>query len=227
MSDRANRGGGQTAKTDRLPRLLVVLAFTGLALAQPEPKDFRQTTWGMTKAQVVAAEATKPAAVTESNGEVIVRYDSVPFAHLDAQVVYILARDRLVRAKFLFSAEHADANDFIGDYKNVEPLLLGQYGKPADSRAIWEDDSTQLEPKSYLDQDRASPANILTSDAQVGLAVSLGHMRMFTQWDCPRTTILHALTGRNHHITHQIEYRSVEWSALEQEVRPVGTKPAL
>jgi len=207
---------------------------SSLALAQPKPADFRRTAWGMTKAQVLASESKKPAAVTESNGEVIVRYDSVPFApgghgppgRLDSQVVYIFARDRLVRAKYLFPAEHNDANDFIGDYKTIEPVLMEQYGKPADTRAIWEDDSTQLEPKSYLDQDRASPANILASDASVGLAVSLGHLRLYTQWDTARTKILHALAGQNHRITHQIEYRSVELSALEEAVRPAGRKPA-
>jgi hypothetical protein len=34
----------------------------------------------------------------------------------------------------------------------------------------------------------------------------------------PRTKILHALTGENHHITHQIEYRSSELEAFENDV---------
>ena len=89
----------------------------------------------------------------------------------------------------------------------------------------WADDSTQDEPKSYLDQDRATPANILPSDRLVGFAVSLGHLKLYTQWQAARTKILHALTGENHEITHQIEYRSVELESLENKTRQQGANP--
>ena len=182
-------------------------------------QDFRQATWGMSQAQVRATEPPQPAAVSESDGEVLVRYDSIQLAGLPVRTVYIFARDRLVRAKYVFEAEHAELNDFIGDFQAVEPLLKEKYGKPAETRAVWEDDSTQLEPKSYLDQDRASPANILRSDPNVGLAISLGHLRLFTRWEAPRTKVLHAMAGENHEIVHQLEYRSTELKALEDEVR--------
>jgi hypothetical protein len=92
-------------------------------------------------------------------------------------------------------------------------------GKPTSARAIWNDDSTQDEPKSYLDQDRATPASILPSDPLVGLAVSLGHLRLYTEWSNTHTTILHALTGENLNIIHQVEYRGVAFEPLENAVR--------
>lgn len=164
----------------------------------------------MTSAQVRATESGAPSDVTEDNGEVLVRYEGMRVGSLEAQIIYFFANDRLVRAKYLFPAEHSDRNDFIRDFRAVQPLLIEQHGRPALDRAIWEDDSTQLEPKSYLDQDRASSANILPSDPNVGLAVSLGHLRLITQWEGTRTRVVHLLAGRDHEITHQIQYRSAE-----------------
>ena len=149
----------------------------------------------MTQAQVLATEANKPSGIRASDGEMIERYDSVQMWGLAARAVYIFAKDKLVRAKYLFDAEHVEENDFIVDFKTIEPLLMEKYGKSASSRAFWENDLTQQEPKSYLDQDRAAPSDILPSDRFVGLAVSLGHL------------------------THQIEYLSAALEALENEVR--------
>ena len=196
------------------------------ALAQPgAATDFRQARWGMTQEQVLATESSRPSEIRRSSGEAIVQYDSVRLAGLDSHAIYIFANDKLVRAKYLFDVEHDNQNDFIADFRTVEPLLREKYGKPANERAIWTDDSTQDEPKSYLDQDRATPANILPSDRLVGYAVSLGHLKLYTQWQAARTKVLHALTGENQQITHQIEYRSVELESLENKTRQQGANP--
>ena len=195
-------------------------------LAQPAAAtDFRQTRWGMTQKQVLATESSRPSEARRNSGEVIVQYDSIRLAGLDSRVIYIFADDKLVRAKYLFDVEHDNQNDFIADFRTVEPFLREKYGKPANERAIWADDSTQDEPKSYLDQDRATPANILPSDRLVGFAVSLGHLKLYTQWQAARTKVLHALTGENYQITHQIEYRSIELESLENKTRQQGTNP--
>lgn len=201
-------------------RLLLFVWFGVLAAAQP---DFRQASWGMTQAQVLATEANRPAEVRKSDGEVIVRYDSIQFSGLAGRAIYIFAKDKLVRAKYLLDVTHEEENDFIADFQTVEPLLVRQYGKPFSSRAFWGSDAFQQEPKSYLDQDRAAPSEILPSDRFVGLAVSLGQLKLYTQWALARTKVLHGLTGQDHRITHQIEYLSVEWEGLENEVR--GSAP--
>jgi hypothetical protein len=206
---------------------LITLASFGAAsalLAQSAPPDFRKATWGMTVAQVMATESNRPAEVRESSGETIVEYDSIKLAGLEGRAIFIFAKGKLARAKYFFETEHSDENVFIADFRAVEPLLRETYGKPGSERAIWEDDTFQDEPKSYLDQDRASPANILPSDRFVGLSVSAGYLRLYTQWWTGRTKVLHALTGENYQITHQIEYRSLEWESLDKEVRQQGTK---
>lgn len=195
----------------------VILALPVCGQAHP---DFRKTNWGSTQAQVLASEAGKPGEVRQSEGEIAVRYDGVKLADLDVSVVYIFALDRLVRAKYLVTAAHpGDLNRFIADYRAVEPVLRGANGQPSDQKAVWLDDSLQEERKSYLDQDRALAEDILPSDRNVGLAVSKGFLKLYTEWTTGRTHILHALTGADGVITHQIEYRSVELSALEDQVR--------
>ena len=196
--------------------------MAGFAVPACAQIDFRETSWGMTQAQVVAKESRQPREATAVNGETIMRYDSISFGGLDARVVYIFVKDQLVRAKYIFEAQHSETNDFIRDFRLIDPLLVEKYGKATEARAVWEDDSTQLEPKSYLDQDRASPANILPSDPLVGLAVSLGHLKLYSSWAGSRTRVFHAMTGGESQITHQIEYRSTALAALEDEARRAG-----
>jgi hypothetical protein len=178
------------------------------SFAQRAP-DFRQATWGMTKAEVLASEAKPPSAVRESNGETIVEYDAEKVAGLKASLLYIFAKDKLVRAKYLLDAEHDDLNEFIADYHAVEALLKSAYGEPTMQRAVWEDDSLVEERKAYLDQDRATPESILPSDRNVGLAVSLGHLKLYTERG-EGTRALHAMTGADGRILHQVEYRSAK-----------------
>jgi hypothetical protein len=192
-----------------------ILAFPISAQTTREP-DFRKVTWGMTQAEVLATEPDRPAEVLHSKGEVIVRYDAVRAPELTGRLIYIFVDDKLVRAKYVSSAEHAEQNDFIADFRAAEPILMEKYGKPTAERAVWEDDLYQQERLPYLDQDRALPADILPSDQHAGLSISLGNLRLITQRRNARTKITHALTGGDSRIVHQIEYRSVELEALER-----------
>jgi len=207
--------------------LLGCCFFLGLARASdpvPSRPDFRQAAWGMTRAQVLATETATPSDVRESNGEVIVRYDSLEMGHKACRVVYIFAKGKLVRAKYVFDVEHADPNDFIRDFRTIEPLLRAQHGKPASDRAFWGDDKYQDEPKSYLQQDRAAATDILPSDPLMGLSIAAGHLKLYTRWQDARSKISHGLTGENSRITHQIEFLSVELEKLEEQVRS-GSDP--
>ncbi len=206
------------AEQPAVPRLLV----------QP---DFRNAVWGMTQAQVMATEKDHPAEVRESDGEVIVKYDPVDAAEVGGRLIYIFANDKLVRAKYISNASHSELNDFIVDFHAVEPVLLAKYGKASEERAIWDNDEFQLERLPYLDQDRALPSSILPSDPLVGLSISLGHLRLYTRRTAGRTQIVHALTGADEQITHQIEYRSMDLEDFEDQVlhRPAAdsSEPAV
>lgn len=193
---------------------LILAVIPAFAAAPPDP-DFRHVAWGMSQAQVMATESAKPAEVRESGGETVVKYEPIS-AELSGRLIYIFVGDKLVRAKYISNAEHAEQNDFIADFHAVEPVLMEKYGKPATERAVWDSDEGQLERLPYLDQDRALASNILPSDTNSGLSVSLGYLRLYTQRLTPRTQIVHALTGGDSRIVHQIEYRSLELQNLEK-----------
>jgi hypothetical protein len=203
-------------------RLLIALLLASLNWAQNTQPDFRKVAWGMTQAQVMATEPDRPDEVTQTNGEVIVKYGSVAAAELSDRVIYIFINDKLVRAKSISNANHSDPNDFIADFRAAEPALMEKYGKPDTERAVWDNDLYQQERLPYLDQDRALASDILPSDQHAGLSVSLGYLRLYTQRHNARTKIVHALTGENSRITHQIEYRSVELEPLENKVLQRG-----
>jgi len=194
--------------------ILYIAAGLGLARSDAQP-DFRKAIWGMTQAQVMETEAGRPSQVSQTDGETVVRYDSVREGGLDWHVLYFFLNGKLVRAKYISNAAHAEKNDFIADFHAVEPALMEKFGKPAAERAVWDNDRFQLERLPYLDQDRALASSILASDPNVGLSVSLGYLRLYTQRLTPRTKILHVLTGADSKILHQIEYRSVQFEAQE------------
>lgn len=191
--------------------ILTIGAF--LAVAQRDTghlqADFRRAVWGMTRAQVIATEPNRPPRVSESDGEIVLQYDASKMGSLRGRPVYIFSNDKLVRAKFVVEEEHSEQNEFIRDFHTAESVLKERHGTPKEDRAIWEDDSTQQETKNYLDQDRATASSILPSDRFVGLAVALGHLKLYTIREDGRTKVLHVLAGADHLITHQIEYRAV------------------
>jgi hypothetical protein len=200
----------------RLIRLLAAAGVVTLALAARP--DFRKANWGMTQEQVRATEPGQPVDVSQTNGETIVKYDAVKAPAIEGRLIYIFAQDKLVRAKYISNAEHTELNDFIIDFQSAEPQLTEQYGKPSNERAVWENDAFQQERLPYLDQDRALPSEILPSDPNIGLSVSLGYLKLFTQRSDAGTKIVHALTGENHRIIHQLEYRSIQLESLENKL---------
>ena len=200
---------------------LVVIGIVCVAAlpALTAASDFRGAIWGMSQAQVVAAESKQPDSIRESDGETVAQYDSVSWAGHDARLIYFFANDKLVRAKYVFRSDHADLNDFIRDFRAVDPLLRDAYGKPAYERTFWENDPFQDEGVNYLEQDRALPLDILPSDRFAGVEVALGYLKLYSQWIQPRTRLVHALSGADRRITHQIEYTSAELGEFENAVR--------
>ena len=199
----------------------LLVCSAALAWSASAAPDFRQVKWGMNQAQL-AAEPGKPSSIRTTAAEVIVTFDSMSWGGIRSRLIYIFAKDKLVRAKYLFDAEHSDPDDFLADFRRIDPVLRETYGKPAADRAVWEDDENQTERKAYLEQDRATPGDLLPSDAFLGLTLAAGHLKLYTQWEVARTKVLHSLTGENNRVTHQIEYRGMDLEKFEDEVLSAG-----
>ena len=162
--------------------------------------DFRNTSWGMDRAQVVATEGTAPNQTGERGGEVVLRYDSARLAGIACRVVYIFAKDKLVRTKYVFQQEHSEKNDFLSDFAMVDAFLIGTMESPTGQRVLWRNEVYKTQPQHY------------------GVAVSLGQLLYSTQWKGTRTIVTHALTGENGVITHEIEYVSVDLESWEDQL---------
>lgn len=190
-----------------LVRSLAVLPLLA-SVSVAQTLDFRNTSWGMNREKVVAAEGASPSQVGEVGSEMVLRYDSVPFAGLNCRVVYIFAKDRLVRTKYVFQQKHNEQNGFLADFAMVEAFLIGVLDRPTEQRVSWRDDTNKTDPQRY------------------GAAVSLGQLLYATQWKRPRTFITHALTGASGTITHEIEYGSVDLESWEDQVTKQQAVPA-
>ena len=162
--------------------------------------DFRNTSWGMDRAQVVVTEGMPPNQTAERGGEVVLRYESARLAGIVCRVVYILARDKLVRTKYVFQQEHSDKNDFLSDFVRVDAFLIGMMESPTEQRVLWRNEVYKTEPQHY------------------GIAVSLGQLLYSTQWKGTRTIVTHALTGENGVITHEVEYASIDLESWEDQL---------
>ena len=188
-----------------------VLPVIGSALwaqtSWAQTSDFRKTSWGMDRAQVVATEGTPPSQMRERGGEIVLRYESARLAGLDCRVVYIFAKDKLVRTKYVFQQEHAEKNDFLSDFTMVDAFLIGTMERPSEQRVSWHNEEYKTEPRRY------------------GVAVSLGHLLYSTQWKGTRTVVTHALSGENGAITHEIEYVSVDLEPWEEQITKEQESP--
>ncbi len=206
----------------RWPVMLAALA--GLAAGQCTEPGFRAAAWGMTQAQVLASESAKPGAIFRAGPETVVRYDSVPFAKFSGHLLYYFAGDKLVRAKHIVELRSSDLNESVGDFQAIDAVLEDTHGQPSDSRNVWDEDADQEELLSYLEQDRARPADLLVSDRLLGQAIRRGRLKLFTLWMGTRTRILHGLAGEDGVVTHQIEYRDPSY-AYQWMVDGMGLEP--
>jgi hypothetical protein len=192
-------------------RLFAVLPLAAL-VSFAQTADFRNVTWGMDRAQVIAKEGIAPSQIREFSGETVARYDSAQIGGLDCRVVYIFAKDKLVRTKYVFQQEHAEKNDFLADFALLDAFLIGSIDRPSEQRVSWRNEEYKADPKRY------------------GAAVSLGHLLYSTQWSSARTIVTHALSGENGAIVHEIEYVSVDLEPWEDQIvkeqrAPAGNAP--
>jgi hypothetical protein len=200
---RKNAPGGTSMTTVRSSAMLLLI--TSAVIAQTSA--FRNTTWGMDRAQVIASEEMPPSQIAERGGETVLRYEAAHLGGLECRIVYILAQDKLVRAKYVFQREHDEKNDFLADFASVDAFLTGTLDQPTAERVLWSNKSFKADPQHY------------------GEAVASGQLLYSTQWKTNATVVTHALSGENGTITHEIEYVSVNLESWENQVVTAQESP--
>lgn len=178
----------QKLSTNPLPILFgFLILFPLFASAQ----DFRQSSWGDTQEEVIAAEGDRLASKTE---------DKIIFSTSLNGTTFVTGFDfvdgRLVGGSYFNLEEYSDPDSFITDYNTFKDLLVTKYGEPEFDDVTWLND---------LHEDDRS---------RHGFAVSINHATYDARWTTDRTQIFTLLTGKNSIITHGILYTELE--SLEQ-----------
>ncbi len=107
---------------------------------------------------------------------------------------------------YLFTEQHTNKNDFIDDYHRLKKLLVKKYGKPSKDTHTWKNDLFKDDPQDW------------------GMAICVGDLVYYSEWETQNTNIFLFLTGGNYEINHLIRYASKQ---LEEEVEKAREEETL
>lgn len=179
--------------------LLFLILSTILSIAQDF--GFRKTKWGYTKNQVKSTESLE---LILDNDEILGYRTSV--ANLECTLGYYFKNNSLYAGAYNFSEEHSNKNDYLMDYLSLKQLLKEKYGEPKIDEINWKD-------KLYQDDKE-----------HFGLAISIGHLELFCNWETEDTFIQLSINGDNYDISLKTLYKSKK---LSEEVEKMKQKNVL
>lgn len=159
-----------------------------------EKHNFRRTKWGFTVDQVRASEESQAIHQTD---DVLVYEDRV--ADKDFNVAYIFVSNKLVRAKYILKERHSNKADYLLDYATLKKVLKEKYGSPDEDESMWRNDLYKDDSDHW------------------GMAVSVGHLILWSKWTLPETSVFLLINGENYDIDVVIEYSGLELASLEKQ----------
>lgn len=182
--------------------IALLCLFAGAAWAQDsDGYDFRKTKWGMTPAQVKASESTSP--IDEgraSQFDLIIVY-SGSVANLNTRYSYHFINNRLVSAFYHFEESYINSNQYIEDYYKIKEILTRKYGSPTKDSTVWINDLYKDDPQNY------------------GMAISIGHLVLQSDWQTPETDVRLTLRGENFQASVGVIYIDRKSKALMESYK--------
>ncbi len=151
-----------------------------------DSKDFRASSWGMTRPEVKATEKGK--VILENEQEVNFR-DKLE--GLDVQVGYVFEDHRLTQAGYFVVEDRLSDDSYIVDYIKLKRAYTAVYGKPARDILIWNNDLYKGSFKEY------------------SKAVSIGHLVYNAEWRTATTAISLILFGEDYEIQLVLSYSPI------------------
>ncbi len=161
--------------------------------------NFRDTRWGMNKAQVVRIEGS-PDYLENSGGLDIIQYPQ-KIMNMDCMIGYVFAENKLAKAKYSFLANHKDSNQYILEFEKIRDILTQKYGKPEDEKTLWQNTVYQNDRSKW------------------GLALSQGHLEMNAFWQDSETEIELRLYGEQSRVFLVVLYSGLEYMDLASKVK--------
>ena len=178
-----------------LKRYLALFFIFGLItpanLVWAENYNFRNTRWGMTQEEVIAAETMDP---VEKDKNAITYKTRV--LEKDVALRYVFAQNKLIGASYMLDDNYINSEQFIQTYAQFKKELIKKYGQPVKDITQWKNDAFKKDRSKW------------------GMALSLGYLEYFTFWETPVTTVSCGLKEKNYQILCSVEYWSLEFSNL-------------
>ncbi|UCE42922.1 MAG: hypothetical protein JSV17_08230 [Candidatus Aminicenantes bacterium] len=162
-------------------------------------KNFRNTRWGMDKAQVVRIEGY-PNHRENSGGLDIIQY-SQKILNMDCMIGYVFAYNKLAKAKYSFLAKYKDKNQYIHSFEKIKNILQQKYGKPKSEKVLWHDKRYQGDHSNW------------------GLALSQGHLEFSSLWKDSETEVQLRVYGGRGRVFLVALYSGLEYMDLTKKVR--------
>lgn len=187
-------------KLFKVTKSSVIQRESGTANNQKEFKThFRNTYWGMNKAQVARIEGN-PDQRDNSGGLAVIQY-SKKISDMDCMIGYVFADNKLAKAKYSFIAKYEDKNQYIHNYKKIRDILVKKYGNAEAEKTLWQN-------KTYKDE-----------RSNWGLALSLGHLELNSLWQDSDTEIQLRLNGENGRVFLVVLYSGLSYMELASRMK--------
>jgi len=174
--------------------LSVLFSFCLFSQEEKKP-DFRKAFWGMSQEEVKKLESEKP---IDENSERLTYKDNL--FGIDCSVAYLFVKDKFYKGIYVFSEPmnvHSREMDYLNDYDNIKSKLKEKYGKPKNNRTTWKHNLYKDEPADW------------------GIAVSIGHLVKWCDWDKPGVIIRLLLFGENHKIGLTLGYEHPDFEKIQ------------
>ena len=169
-----------------------------LQIASPvSTGGFRGMQWGELANLVQKNEKSKllKKETIQDTGLEIIAY-SGEIAGRECIIGYYFAANQLVEGRYIFLAEHANKNLYIGDFDNIKNSLIEKYGKPSLDEKTWNNNLYKSDPGEW------------------GMALSVGHLTYIAAWTTNDAEIQLVLKGDNYDISLILDYKSTAHSEL-------------
>jgi hypothetical protein len=166
-----------------MKHLLIFLLFSASVNNQESPRAFRQTTWGMSKAQVKSVETAKLISNSPTSLQYAVTVDGDSFV-----ADYSFKDDKLIQCTLLYNEKHSSKELYMDKFNEIASTLDKKYGEHTDYTK-WLETLYKDSPESW------------------GLACSAGHVTFRYRWmEKSGSNIGIIMTGDNYKITLGILY---------------------
>jgi hypothetical protein len=159
--------------------------------------NFRYCKWGMAAEDVIASE--KKLEPVESNPNIIRYKTEILGRHVE--LAYLFSQNKLIGSFYKLDDNYLNSNHFLTTYNKFKAALTEKYGFFADETTHWTNDTFR---------------NV---SQKKGLALSLGQVEYFSDWDTPSTRINLSLKEENYYVLCVIEYWSKEFAYLSEEAK--------